>query len=62
MVIKRREFLQVGSLATASLLVPKFLKAFEGINMVPPGNAVLQTQVTLFLLAQRIQSLRSRLR
>ena len=29
MVIKRREFLQVGSLATASLMVPKFLKAFE---------------------------------
>ena len=41
MVIKRREFLQVGSLATASLLVPKFLKAFEGINMVPPGNRVV---------------------
>lgn len=41
MVIKRREFLQVGSLATASLLVPKFLKAFEGRNMVPPGNKVL---------------------
>src|SRR5215510_5538442 len=41
MVIKRREFLQVGSLATASLMVPKFLKAFEGKNMVPPGNKVL---------------------
>jgi uncharacterized protein (DUF1501 family) len=41
MVIKRREFLQVGSLATASLLVPKFLKAFEGINMVPQGNRVV---------------------
>ena len=41
MVIKRREFLQVGSLATASLMVPKFLKAFEGKNMVPQGNKVL---------------------
>lgn len=41
MVIKRREFLQVGSLATASVLVPKFLKAFEGKNMVPAGNKVL---------------------
>src|SRR6187401_1992148 len=41
MVIKRREFLQVGSLATASLMVPKFLKAFEGRNMVLPGNKVL---------------------
>ena len=40
MVIKRRSFLQVGSLATASLMVPKFLKAFEGKNMVPAGNRV----------------------
>lgn len=41
--IKRRHFLQVGSLATASLFVPKFLKAFEDReqNMVPPGNKVL---------------------
>lgn len=41
MLIRRREFLQVGSLATASVMVPKFLKAFEGKNMVPPGNKVL---------------------
>lgn len=41
MVIKRREFLQVGSLATASLMVPKFLKAFENGALVPPGNKVL---------------------
>jgi uncharacterized protein (DUF1501 family) len=41
MVIKRREFLQIGSLATASFMVPKFLKAFEGKPMVPPGNKVL---------------------
>ena len=41
MVIKRREFLQVGSLATASLMVPKFLKPFEARNMVPAGNKVL---------------------
>jgi len=41
MVIKRREFLQLGSLATASVLVPKFLKAFEAGNLVPPGNNVL---------------------
>src|ERR1043165_3300796 len=41
MVIKRRTFLQVGSLATASFMVPKCLKAFEGKNMVPPGNKVL---------------------
>jgi uncharacterized protein (DUF1501 family) len=40
--IKRREFLQAGSLASATLFVPKFLKAFENkVPMVPPGNKVL---------------------
>jgi uncharacterized protein (DUF1501 family) len=41
MLIKRREFLQVGSLATASLMLPKFLKALEAPKMVPAGNKVL---------------------
>ncbi len=41
MVIKRKEFLQVGSLATASFMLPKFLKAFEKPMMVPPGNKVV---------------------
>ena len=41
MVIKRREFLQAGSLATASFMLPKFLKAFERPMMVPPGNKVM---------------------
>lgn len=41
MLIKRREFIQAGSLATASFLVPKFLKAFEGGAFVPPGNKVV---------------------
>jgi uncharacterized protein (DUF1501 family) len=41
MLIKRKEFIQVGSLATASLMLPKFLKAFEGKAMVPPGNKVV---------------------
>jgi uncharacterized protein (DUF1501 family) len=41
MLIKRKEFLQIGSLATASLMLPKFLKAFDGKAMVPPGNKVL---------------------
>ncbi len=41
MIIKRREFLQIGSLATASFMLPKFLKAFEGRNMVPAGNKVV---------------------
>src|SRR6478672_1415945 len=41
MLIKRREFIQVGSLATATLFVPKFLKAFERVDIVPPGNKVV---------------------
>ena len=41
MIIKRKEFLQVGSLATASFMLPKFLKAFEKPMMVPPGNKVV---------------------
>ena len=41
MVIKRKEFIQIGSLATASLMMPKFLKAFEKPAMVPPGNKVV---------------------
>ncbi len=41
MFIKRKEFIQVGSLATASLMLPKFLKAFEGGPMVPAGNKVV---------------------
>lgn len=41
MLIKRKEFIQVGSLATASLMLPKFLKAFEAQNMVPAGNKVV---------------------
>ncbi|MEO5650071.1 MAG: DUF1501 domain-containing protein [Ginsengibacter sp.] len=41
MLFKRKEFLQIGSLATASLMVPKFLKAFEKTATVPPGNKVM---------------------
>lgn len=41
MVIKRKEFLQIGSLATASFMVPKFLKAFESGSVVPAGNKVV---------------------
>ena len=41
MHIKRREFLQVGSLATAACMVPNFLKAFGKQAIVPPGNKVL---------------------
>ena len=41
MFIKRKEVIQIGSLATASLMLPKFLKAFEGRTMVPAGNKVV---------------------
>ena len=33
--------MQIGSLATASLMLPKFLKAFDGKTMVPTGNKVV---------------------
>ncbi len=41
MFLKRKQFIQAGSLATASLMLPKFLKAFETRNMVPSGNKVI---------------------
>lgn len=41
MLIKRRDFLQIGSLASASMFLPKFLKAVGKENLVPPGNKVL---------------------
>src|SRR6476469_5496685 len=41
MIIKRREFIQTGSLATASFFLPKFLKAFEQPGTMPPGNKVV---------------------
>lgn len=41
MYIKRKEFIQIGSMATASMMLPKFLKAFEGEAMVPVGNKVV---------------------
>jgi len=41
LLIKRKEFIQLGSLATASLMMPKFLKALEGHAAVPAGNKVV---------------------
>ena len=41
MYLPRRRFLQAGSLATASLMMPKFLKAFEKNDVVPAGNKVV---------------------
>ena len=45
MLIKRKDFIVTGSLASASLMMPKFLRAFsaDGIHkqLVPKGNKVL---------------------
>ena len=41
MLIKRRDFLKTGSLATASLFLPKFLKAVEGPHILAPKGKVL---------------------
>jgi uncharacterized protein (DUF1501 family) len=41
MYIRRKKFIQISSLATASLMVPKFLKAFEGPARVMAGNKVV---------------------
>ncbi|HEU5364432.1 MAG TPA: DUF1501 domain-containing protein [Hanamia sp.] len=41
MLFKRKEFLQIGTLASASLMMPKFLKAFEKKTAVPHGNRVM---------------------
>jgi uncharacterized protein (DUF1501 family) len=41
MLIKRRTFLQAGSLATGSILVPRFLKAFEQPGTLPVNQKVV---------------------
>ena len=43
MLIKRKDFIVTGSLASASLMMPKFLKAFTNTpqHLVPKGNKVL---------------------
>ncbi|MFN0215546.1 MAG: DUF1501 domain-containing protein [Saprospiraceae bacterium] len=47
MLIKRRDFLKTGSLATASLLLPKFLKAIEGQNVLPvKGRSLVIIQLS----------------
>lgn len=41
MLIRRRQFIQTGSLATGALFLPQFLNAFQKPNMVPAGNKVV---------------------
>ncbi|MBO9618957.1 MAG: DUF1501 domain-containing protein [Niabella sp.] len=40
-LIRRKEFLQISSFATAAMMMPKFLKALENNTAVPPGNKVV---------------------
>ena len=41
MLINRRKFINLGSLATSSMMLPKFLKAFDGPSNFMQGNKVL---------------------
>ena len=41
MLIDRKHFIRTGSLATASLMIPRFLQAFEHPASVPSGNKVV---------------------
>lgn len=41
MLLKRRSFLKMGTLASAAMLMPKFLKAFETSGALPQQNRVL---------------------
>lgn len=41
LILNRRRFIQVGSLASAAVMMPKFLKALERGALVPPGNKIL---------------------
>ena len=40
-MVSRRKFIQLSSLASASLMVPKFLKGFEFAPVVGKGNKIL---------------------
>ena len=46
MLIKRKDFIQIGSLATATVFVPKFLKALDtlGISTAAARKAVANTE------------------
>lgn len=41
MLINRKTFIRTGSLATASMMIPRFLQAFEHTASVPAGNKVV---------------------
>jgi len=41
MLINRKSFIRTGSLATASMMIPRFLQAFEHPASVPAGNKIV---------------------
>lgn len=41
MLINRKSFIRTGSLATASMMIPRFLQAFEHGGAVPAGNKIV---------------------
>ncbi|RYG00396.1 MAG: DUF1501 domain-containing protein [Chitinophagaceae bacterium] len=41
MLVSRKRFIHAGSLATASMIIPRFLSAFEAPVQVPAGNKVV---------------------
>lgn len=41
MLVHRRKFLQLGSIASSAMIIPKFLKAFEGHGRQLGGNKIL---------------------
>lgn len=41
MLINRKTFIRTGSLATASMMIPRFLQAFEHPAAVPAGNKIV---------------------
>ena len=46
LIINRRNFLKSGSLAAATMLVPRFLKAFEGNSLVPKDKTLVIVQLS----------------
>ncbi len=46
LIINRRKFIQAGSLATASLMLPRFLKAFERQQPGEPGKILVVIQLS----------------
>jgi uncharacterized protein (DUF1501 family) len=46
LIVNRRRFIQIGSLASAATLVPKFLKAFESQPLLPENKVLVVIQLS----------------